>query len=65
MMPRITTNENGERVVVDTMSGKRYPPDEEGMILAQIDLSTVEEDNEPEDEESKDKSNIPIFLKPN
>jgi len=64
-MPRITTNENGERVVVDAMSGKRYPPDEEGMILAQIDLSTVEEDNEPEDEESKDKSNIPIFLKPN
>ena len=60
MMPKIITKE-GEEMVVDSMSGRRYPPNEEALILGSIKVAKKEAE---EAKEQADEPEIPVFLRP-
>ena len=47
-LPEIRKRPNGERIVVSQFGGRRYPPDEEAYILAQV-AREEEADKKPQD----------------
>ena len=63
MMPRII-DKDGEKMVVDFMSGRRFPPDEEALVLGSIRLAE-EDAKKKKDKPPVVKTTLPNFLRTN
>lgn len=65
MMPKIIIKD-GEEMIVDFMSNRRYPPDEEGFILGHMRAAEKQaEEGAATKKVAEPQSEIPNFLRTN